>query len=199
MEIYRIPLGLHQANCYIIKHNEDILILDPGARPERIRTYLGEDAKVAAILLTHGHFDHFGAVDELVKTYRCPVYLHADDEEWLNNPMNGMSGKMITVKSPLTYLQEGILKIGTTTLHIMEAPGHTKGSVMIELEGHLFCGDVLFQGSVGRTDLDGGNEREMKRSLTRIKTLDPKLIVHPGHGIETTIGHELKTNPFLLR
>jgi len=109
MEIYRIALGLHQANCYIIKNNADILILDPGARPERIRTYLGDDAKVTAILLTHGHFDHFGAVDELVKTYRCPVYLHADDEALLDNAMNGMSGKMITVKSPLTYLQEGIL------------------------------------------------------------------------------------------
>jgi glyoxylase-like metal-dependent hydrolase (beta-lactamase superfamily II) len=199
MKIHRIALGMHQANCYIIKNKEDILILDPGARPERIKTYLGDGAKVTAILLTHGHFDHFGAVDELVKTYGCPVYLHEADEELLDNEMNGMSGKMITVKSPLTYLQEGILKLGTTILHIWEAPGHTKGSVLIETEGHLFCGDVLFQGSIGRTDLHGGSEREMKRSLARIKTFDPKLIVHPGHGEETTIGIELKNNPFLLQ
>lgn len=197
MEIYRIALGMHQANCYIIKHDEDILILDPGARPERIKTYLGDDAKVTAILLTHGHFDHFGAVDELVKTYGCPVYLHGDDEELLTQEMNGMAGKMITVKSPLNYLREGILKLNTTTLHIWEAPGHTEGSVLIEIEGHLFCGDVLFQGSVGRTDLLGGSEREMKRTLNRIKTMDQKLIVHPGHGEETTLGIELKTNPFL--
>jgi hydroxyacylglutathione hydrolase len=197
MEIVRIALGLHQANCYIIKNKEDILILDPGARPERIKTYLGEGAKVTAILLTHGHFDHFGAVDELVKTYGCPVYLHEDDEELLSDAMNALSGKMITVKSPLTYLHEGILKLGTTTLHVWEAPGHTKGSVLIELDGHLFSGDVLFQGGVGRTDLSGGSEREMKRSLARIKTMERKLIVHPGHGEETTIDRELKTNPFL--
>ena len=197
MEISRIALGIHQANCYIIKHNEDILILDPGARPERIRTYLKENAKVTAIMLTHGHFDHFGVVDELVKTFGCPVYLHAEDEVLLTHEMNAMTGKMITVKSPLTYLHEGILQLNTTTLHIWEAPGHTKGSVLIELEGHLFCGDVLFQGSVGRTDLAGGSEREMKRTLQRIKTMDPKLIVHPGHGVDTTLGIELKTNPFL--
>jgi hydroxyacylglutathione hydrolase len=197
MEIVRIALGMHQANCYILKNKEDLLILDPGARPERIKTYLGDNAKVTAILLTHGHFDHFGAVDELVKTYVCPVFLSEADEELLEDSMNAMSGKMITVKSPLTYLHEGILKLGATTLHIWEAPGHTKGSVLIEIEGHLFSGDVLFQGSVGRTDLNGGSEREMKRSLARIKTMDRTLIVHPGHGDETTIELELKTNPFL--
>lgn len=197
MEIYRIALGMHQANCYIIKNNGDIFILDPGARPERVKTYLGDDAKVTAILLTHGHFDHFGAVDELVKIYRCPVYLHEADQELLANEMNLVQGKMITVKTPLSYLHEGILQLGSTNLHIWQAPGHTRGSVLIEIAGHLFSGDVLFQQGVGRTDLFGGNEREMKRSLNFIKTMDKKLIVHPGHGEPTTIDIELKTNPFL--
>lgn len=197
MKIQRITLGMHQANCYIVTTNEDVMIIDPGARPERIKTYLSQTTKVSAILLTHGHFDHFGAVDDLAKTYACPVYLHPSDEELLANEMNRSAGKLITVTTPLTYLQEGPLVVGHTALHIWEAPGHTKGSVLIELEGHLFSGDVLFQGGVGRTDLCGGNEREMKRSLNRIKTMDKKLIVHPGHGDATTIEIELRTNPFL--
>ncbi len=199
MEIFRIPLGLHQANCYIIRNQDDLFILDPGARPERIRTYLPENVKVTAILLTHGHFDHFGAVDELVKVYHCPVYLHAADEELLTNDMNAMQGKMITVKSPLEYLSEGPLTLGSTRLHIWEAPGHTKGSVLIELEGNLFTGDVLFYDSIGRTDLSGGNERDMKRSLAKLKTMDRRLIVYPGHGETTTLEREIKHNPFLIQ
>lgn len=197
MEILRIPLGMHQANCYIVTHDQDVLIIDPGARPERIKTYLSESAKVTAILLTHGHFDHFGAVDELVKIYGCPVYLAEEDEELLTNTMNQSAGKMITVTTPLIYLHEGPLVLGHTKVYIFSAPGHTKGSVLIELEGHLFSGDVLFQGGVGRTDLPGGNDREMKRSLNVIKTMDKQLIVHPGHGDATTIEIELKNNPFL--
>jgi hydroxyacylglutathione hydrolase len=197
MEIIRIPLGMHQANCYIVKSGNDLLIIDPGARADRIKTYLPQDAKITAILLTHGHFDHFQAVDDLVKDYRCPVYLHPDDEELLTDDLNIVQGKRVTITGRRLPISEGILRFGSIEMHVWETPGHSKGSVIFEIAGNLFSGDVLFRGGVGRTDLPGGNEREMKRSLNRIKTMDKRLVVHPGHGEPTTLEYELKTNPFL--
>lgn len=198
MEIHRIPVGLHQANCYIVKNDGDVFIIDPGARPERIKTYLSQDERVTAILLTHGHFDHIGAVDELAKEYKCPVYLHEADEELLtDSELNYSQTRNVTVKSKLTFFTEGVLRIASTELHILHAPGHTKGSVLIGIRDSLFTGDVLFKNSVGRTDLAGGSDREMKNTLRIVKTLDKKLSVHPGHGESTTIESELKTNPFL--
>jgi hydroxyacylglutathione hydrolase len=197
MEIICIPLGMHQANCYIVKNGDDLLIIDPGARPDRIKTYLAQDAKISAILLTHGHFDHFQAVDELVKAYGCPVYMHPYDEELLTDELNVAQGKQVALTSRILPLCEGPLRFGSIKMHVWEAPGHSKGSVLIEIEGNLFSGDVLFRDGVGRTDLHGGNEREMKRSLNRIKTMDKRLVVHPGHGASTTLENELKNNPFL--
>jgi len=198
MEIHRIPVGLHQANCYVVKNDGDLFVIDPGARPERIKTYLAQGDRINAILLTHGHFDHIGAVDELAKEFKCPVYLHEDDEELvLDSELNYSQTRNVTVKSPLTFFKEGVFRLSATEFHIIHAPGHTKGSVLIGIQNELFTGDVLFKNSVGRTDLTGGNDREMKASLRIIKTLDKNLRVHPGHGESTTIESELKSNPFL--
>lgn len=198
MEIKRIAVGMHQANCYVVSTDDDVFIIDPGARGDRIKTYLDPQRNVTAILLTHGHFDHIGAVDFLANEFKCPVYIHEDDVDMVTHPDSMFpAAKNIRVDSELTLFKEGHQRIGSTDFNVLFTPGHTKGSVLLILEENLFSGDVLFLGSIGRTDLDGGSDREMKASLRLIKTLDKKLIVHPGHGLPTTLENELKTNPYL--
>ena len=198
MEIKRIAVGMHQANCYVVSTDDDVFIIDPGARGDRIKTYLDPLRRVTAILLTHGHFDHIGAVDFLANELKCPVYIHEEDMDMVTHPDSMFpAAKNIRVDSELTLFKEGHQRIGSTDFNVLFTPGHTKGSVLLILGENLFSGDVLFLGSVGRTDLDGGSDREMKASLRLIKTLDKKLIVHPGHGLPTTLENELKTNPYL--
>jgi len=198
MEIKRIAVGMHQANCYVVSTDDDVFIIDPGARGDRIKTYLDPQRRVTAILLTHGHFDHIGAVDFLANELKCPVYIHEEDMDLVTHPDSMFpAAKNIRVDSELTLFKEGHQRIGSTDFNVLFTPGHTKGSVLLILGENLFSGDVLFLGSVGRTDLDGGSDREMKSSLRLIKTLDKKLIVLPGHGLPTTLENELKTNPYL--
>jgi len=198
MEIKRIAVGMHQANCYVVSTDDDVFIIDPGARGDRIKTYLDPQRRVTAILLTHGHFDHIGAVDFLARDFNCPVYIHEEDVDMVTHPDSMFpAAKNIRVDSELTLFKEGHQRIGSTDFNVIFTPGHTKGSVLLILGENLFSGDVLFLGSIGRTDLDGGSDREMKASLRLIKTLDKKLIVHPGHGLPTTLENELKTNPYL--
>lgn len=198
MEIKRIAVGMHQANCYVVSTDDDVFIIDPGARGDRIKTYLDPQRSVTAILLTHGHFDHIGAVDFLAYELKCPVYIHEEDIDMITHPDSMFpAAKNIRVDSEMTLFKEGHQRIGSTDFNVLFTPGHTKGSVLLILGENLFSGDVLFLGSIGRTDLDGGSDREMKSSLRLIKTLDKKLIVHPGHGLPTTLENELKTNPYL--
>ncbi len=198
MEIKRIAVGMHQANCYVVSTDDDVFIIDPGARGDRIKTYLDPQRSVTAILLTHGHFDHIGAVDFLAYELKCPVYIHEEDIDMVTHPDSMFpAAKNIRVDSELTLFKEGHQRIGSTDFNVLFTPGHTKGSVLLIFGENLFSGDVLFLGSIGRTDLDGGSDREMKSSLRLIKTLDKKLIVHPGHGLPTTLENELKTNPYL--
>ncbi|MCF0109482.1 MAG: MBL fold metallo-hydrolase [Erysipelotrichaceae bacterium] len=198
-EIYQIPVGFYQTNCYVIRDEGHVLIIDPGKKAERIASVIQEDDVVDAILLTHGHFDHIGAVDELANMFHCPVYLHFDDDELVHqcgyNRMNGYEG---SIHHKITYLMEGHITIGTFDLEVISAPGHTPGSVLIIFRQHCFCGDVLFKDSIGRTDLYGGNESDMMQTLKMIKTLDRDLLVYPGHGETSTLERELAYNPFLL-
>jgi len=200
MEILKIPLGLYQANCYLVKEGKDVLVIDPGARPERIQTFLGEDEKVIGILLTHGHFDHIGAVDALVNRYGCKVFIDEEDKMFLNDEkLNYSEKRNVKVFSPCISFKYGINKLGRFTFTVHSAPGHSKGSVLIEINNFLFTGDVLFKQSIGRTDLAGGSDSEMKQTLRWIKTLDPSFIVYPGHGDITTLAEELKTNIYLKK
>lgn len=197
-KISQVIVGIYQTNCYILKDNGHVCIIDPGKKAERICAEIGEDEVVDAILLTHGHFDHIGAVDDLVKYYNCPVYIHADDEELLrDSSINTASGFTATVSSKVHHFREGKMKIGTFEFEIIFAPGHTEGCTLIQYKNHLFTGDVLFYEGIGRTDLYGGNMAKMKQSLRLIQTMNPELIVYPGHGELSTIDHELKMNPYL--
>ncbi|WP_332618445.1 MBL fold metallo-hydrolase [Anaerorhabdus sp.] len=190
-------VGMYQTNCYILKDEGHVCIIDPGKKAERIISMIQEDEIVDAILLTHGHFDHIGAVDELVKYYHCPVYVNENDHELLTDTSkNTASGMIATVTSSTQYFHEGKMKIGHFEFDIIFAPGHTEGCTLIQYKNHLFTGDVLFFEGIGRTDLYGGNMNKMRQSLNVIKSFNPNLIVYPGHGPTSTIEHELAVNPY---
>jgi hydroxyacylglutathione hydrolase len=148
-------------------------------------------------LLTHGHFDHIGAVDELVEIFHCPVYCNQNDEELLkDSSKNTASGYVATVQNQTIPYHEGNMKIGNFNFEILFTPGHTEGCTCIKYKNHMFTGDVLFFEGIGRTDLYGGNMSKMRQSLRCFQNFDEDTIVYPGHGPTSTIGHELKFNPY---
>lgn len=197
MKIETIPSGAFATNCYILEDQGTVLILDPTGKPQRILDRL-QDRVPAAIILTHGHFDHIGAVDELVRQFHCEVYVHPADQVLLEDEtLNGMAGMTAHVRAQTIPLMEGTMKLGQIELQILEAPGHTPGSVLIVIGQDCFCGDVVFEGSVGRTDLPLGNDSQMRQTLKMIRMLNPQLNLYPGHGAATTLEKELNDNPFL--
>lgn len=197
-EIIKVVVGLYGTNCYIVKENNEVLIIDPGKKADRIISNINVTEKVVGIILTHGHFDHIGAVDNLVEYYNCDVFINLKDKELLNHKMNSMAGYIGKVKSEVKSLPEGKFNIGTFNLNIIYTPGHTEGSILIEYKNHLFTGDTLFKNSIGRTDLYSGNNSKMFQSIKLIKQLNSELIVYPGHGDSSILKDELINNPFYL-
>jgi glyoxylase-like metal-dependent hydrolase (beta-lactamase superfamily II) len=196
MEIITVKVGILQTNCYILKQDDWAIIIDPGAKVQRILDALG-DAKPLAILLTHAHFDHIGAINDVLAAYPIPIYLHADDEALLHDPqLNYSFPKRFTVEAA-TVPYPSSLTLGPFTFEVIETPGHTEGSVLLRIGEHLFSGDTLFHLSIGRTDLKTGNPTHMKQSLRHIKNLHGPLTVWPGHDEPTTLENELKHNPYL--
>ena len=199
MKIERLVVGPEQTNCYLLINDGDLVIVDPGAGARRIIDKIESyDAKVQGILLTHGHFDHIGAVDTLYNKYNCKIYASKDDEKILTDiRYNSYFGESATVTSPVTWLDSASVSLGNLQFDVIYSPGHTSGSVMYRYGNCLFSGDTLFKESVGRTDLYSGSYSQLLQSLEVIKELPYDMVVFPGHGFETTIGEELKNNPFL--
>lgn len=197
MNIDILPIGMYGENSYVVHEKNEVLLIDPGAYPKEILKRIRPEEKVDAIVLTHGHEDHTGAVDDIVDVLHCLVYLHPDDF-LLAAHDNGKDVRAFArpVYSDITPLGD-TLDIGVFHLKIYHTPGHTPGSVCIQYKDALFSGDTLFAGSVGRTDLPGGSEQEMISSLRFLRTLPGYLKVFPGHGDATTINIEDSNNPFL--
>ena len=194
LKIHVLPLGDYQTNCYIVheENSTDCLIIDPGYEPEIISSYLEEKGLTPeAILLTHCHFDHVGAVKDLAAQYDCKVFL--DKKELAMPPM--------LTNGPLYYTDgygDGdTLTLAGIPIQVLETPGHTPGSVCLRTEGALFSGDTLFAGSCGRTDLPGGSWEQMTASLKRLAAIPENLWVLPGHGETSTLDSEKKYNPYL--
>ena len=192
MNIHTLPLGYLQTNCYILQGDSNqCLAIDPGGQPDVVLEFLGE-RKLAAILLTHGHFDHVGAVADLVTETGCKVYLCADD---LTLPRSMTSGQLYYTD---TYSDGDEITLAGLTFRVLHTPGHTPGSVCLCFGDAMFSGDTLFAGSIGRTDLPGGDYATLINSITEnLLSLPDDLTVWPGHGEETTIGFEKKHNPYL--
>lgn len=197
MKIDVLPIGMYGENSYVVHEKKEILLVDPGAYPKEIAKHIDQEETVDAIVLTHGHEDHTGAVDDLVDLYHCPVYMHEDDLP-LTAHDNGRDVRAFArpVYSEIRPLHE-TLEMGVFHLKIYHTPGHTPGSVCIQYKDVLFTGDTLFAGSIGRTDLPLGSETDMIASLRFLETLPGYLKVYPGHGPDTTISREESDNPFL--
>lgn len=198
-EIQRYVLGMVQVNTYVLWNDNHVLIIDPGSKSKKLQSVLDEaGAIVDGIFLTHAHFDHIGGVDAFAKKYNAPLYMNELDAPLLTDPRLNLSGydPLVVLTKP-NFVMPGKQKIGTFDVVIYDAPGHSEGCSMLEWENNLFSGDVLFQGSIGRTDFYTSSNTKMMQSLRRIKEMNPDLIVYPGHGEATTIKNELQWNPYL--
>ncbi len=192
VNVVTLPLGAYQTNCYILwkEGSDSCLVIDPGYESEEIlRQALGK--KVAAILLTHGHFDHVGGVRYLASETDCRVYICPED---LSMPPQMTNGPIYYTD---TYKEGDVLNLADISLKILHTPGHTPGSVCILAENALFTGDTLFQDSCGRTDLPGGDWTTILGSLRRLRRLEKDYTVYPGHGPSTTLQDEKKYNSYM--
>ncbi|QGM29884.1 MBL fold metallo-hydrolase [Bacillus sp. N3536] len=208
LNIRTYPLGFIQTNCYIISNaKKECLIFDPGGNGEKLVKELKRlNLKPIAILLTHAHFDHIGAVDDVREVFSIPVYIHPSEKSWLTDPGKNGSAKYaeiqnISAKEADFYLsKEEKTSIGDFEFFISHTPGHSPGSLTFYFETDEFAivGDTLFQNSVGRTDLPGGNEKQLLHSIhTKLLTLPEATVIYPGHGPASTIQDEMNSNPFL--
>lgn len=209
------PAGAFAANCYLVAPapGEECVIIDPGQDAERGIEELLERyrLKPIAVLLTHGHVDHMWSVAPVCGAKGVPAYVHPDDRDLLSDPAKGMSlmakqqflgGMTFGEPDDVRTLSDGeVISLAGLDFAIGHTPGHTPGSVTFrsytaDLDA-LFSGDLLFAGSIGRTDLPGGDHAAILKSLARTLTLPDEVVVLPGHGPQTTIGDERTTNPFL--
>lgn len=203
LEIAGTPLGPYQTNCYILRASADTpeaVVVDPGSQgPELIAGLDRAGIVPAAILVTHFHFDHIGAVADLAERYGCPVWMCADEAHGLSDPDSVFPGQGVRpwqADRPLagdeTFALAGI------DFETVRVPGHSPAHIAFHADGHLFSGDVLFAGSVGRTDLPGASWETLEQSIALLVDRFPgATAVHPGHGPSTTLAQELASNPFL--
>lgn len=195
------------ANSYVIydEDTKDAVVFDPGSsRDPRIEQFLDEnDLNLDKIILTHGHYDHIDGVEKLKEKTGAKVYIPEGDKDFLTKPSLNLSA-MIGMPDLILEPADVIVKEGDTIeltpgneVTVIETPGHTPGSASFIGDGFVIVGDVLFQGSIGRTDFPGSSYSDMINSLDKLLQLDDDVVVLSGHGNPTTIGQERKYNPFL--
>ncbi len=204
LEVYGLAVGMLETNCYLVidRSSCKAVIIDPGADPDLIcELCTAHRAEVTLILNTHGHGDHIGANGVLKARLGVPIAIHAADADCLPDPMVNLSAYFEPVTSPpadvlLVHGQE--IEIGAATIKVLSTPGHSPGSVSFLGDGWVICGDVIFRGSIGRTDFPRCNSEDLQRSIReQLMPLPPDTLVYPGHGPATTIGYEKANNPFL--
>ena len=196
LKILALPLGSYQTNCYII-HDEtskSCCVIDPGFEPDTVLQKVNSlGLTLDAILLTHGHFDHVGAVKDIAAETDCDVYIHAAD---LDLPAMLTAGKLYYTH---TYDEGDSLRLAGLDITVFHTPGHTPGCVCLLCETSLFSGDTLFAGSCGRTDLPGGDQNVLFQSLLRLAAMEEDYTEYPGHSGSTTLAREKQYNPFIKR
>ncbi len=194
LNIITMPLGDYQTNCYLVweKDSTKCVVIDPGYNPGTVLNRADKEGlQIEAILLTHGHFDHVGAVREVAAETDCRVYLCEED---LSMPPAFTAGPLYYTD---LYADGDTVNAAGLTFRVIATPGHTPGSVCLQCENVLFSGDTLFAGSCGRTDLPGGNRQQMQASLARLRTISENLTVYPGHGPSSTLSGEKASNPYM--
>ncbi len=204
MIVSSFTVGPFEENCYLLvdEDTRDAVLVDPGDEGDLIVSEVkASGATLRAIWLTHGHLDHIGGIAAVLRAWKVPVYLHPLDQALYNDGPKHAAAYGVPFEMPPApdrELAEGDeLTLGSHRFSVMHVPGHAPGHVAFYGEGVIFGGDVLFAGSVGRTDFDHSNPAHFEQSLERFAALPPETQVYSGHGGETTIGAELRTNPFL--
>ena len=200
MEIKYLPVAPYGTNCYFLCDKEQgvCAVIDPGGNPEQIGKVLDQlGCKPCVIFLTHGHYDHTGAVADLLAQYpETPVYIHRRDYEGVDTRLFPLSTQV--PPEAVTFYDEGdTVRVGSATVEVLHTPGHSEGSVTLRCGSALFCGDTLFAGSCGRTDFAGGSVEKIMASLKRLGQLEGDLDVLPGHMDTSTLDRERKSNPYL--
>lgn len=207
MLLEKITVGSYATNCYIMADEEtkEAIVIDPGSEPERILSKLTKhDLKAKYIVLTHAHGDHIGAIAEIKKETGAKILLHHDEAYMLEDSSKNFSksihGKPVSVKADETIGEGDRLNVGKLKVEVIHTPGHTFGGICLYVasEKILITGDTLFYGSVGRSDLEGGNHKQLIQGIIdKIMKLDDSVTVYPGHGATTSIGFERRKNPFI--
>ena len=208
--IRAFPLGETETNAYLVSHApgdaKGCWIVDPGVDPSSlVEAVRREGLEPRAIVLTHAHYDHIGGVDAIERAFgRLPIHLHAAETEFCEEPMLNLSvflGTPITCRRADQALGEGdVLTLGTSRWRVIHTPGHSPGSVCLidDADGVAIVGDLVFAGSIGRTDFPTSDPEAMRRSLARIlEELPDEMALLPGHGPATTLAAERRRNPFL--
>ena len=204
MIVSSVTVGPFAENCHLLMEEDSrrAVLVDPGDEGARIvRTVKASGATLEAIWLTHAHLDHIGGIAEVLREWKVPVHLHPLDRPLYDRGAQQAAVYGIPFESPPApdrELADGdVLELGGLRFEVLHLPGHAPGHVAFHGHGMLFSGDVLFAGSIGRTDLPMSNPADLERSLERLATLPPDTQVYAGHGPGTTIGEELRSNPFL--
>ena len=202
-----LPVGMLQCNCSVFgdEATREAMVVDPGDEISRILEVIrSHGLKVTAIVITHAHIDHIGGAAKLKQATGAPVYMNAGDQEL--QAMMDVQAQWLGTRTPekveidVAAKDGDKLAVGTTEFHVLHTPGHTQGSISLYIPAQqkLVAGDTLFQGSIGRTDLPGGDFAQIQRSIhDKLMPLPEETVVIPGHGERTTIGEEKQFNPFL--
>ncbi|MEY4608967.1 MAG: hypothetical protein RL625_1184 [Gemmatimonadota bacterium] len=207
MQVTSLVVGAFQENCWILHDpvSGEVVLIDPGAEPDRLCDAVAEQGGgLTAIWLTHAHLDHVGGIEGVRRRFPgVPVHLHPADRPVYDHAARVAAGYGLPFEQPAppdAELTEGqVVHLGAHAFTIWHLPGHAPGHVAFIGTDRVFGGDLLFAGSIGRTDLPLCDRTAMAASLRRLATLPPELIVHPGHGPSTTIGTERASNPYLVR
>lgn len=207
MLIKSFDKSLLGANMYLLCCEDSYFIVDPCCEPDVIKDYTRENdidySSLKAIFITHGHFDHICTVDSWKSEFPdVPVYIDDADNDCLENPslngsfVFGYSLSCVTVATPLSSINHEYKISDDVIIRAINTPGHSKGSVCYIVDKYMFTGDMLFQGSIGRTDLPGGDTYEMKKSIELLKGISEDYVVLPGHGPSSSLSMEKKFNPY---
>ncbi|AJC96112.1 MBL fold metallo-hydrolase [Staphylococcus hyicus] len=205
MEISYLPLGFVSTNTYFITNDESLLIIDPAGESHKILNKIKSINKpLKAILLTHAHFDHIAALDDILNVHPVPVYMHQNEQDFLTNPEKNGSKKFKELGLPIItshanphFIDEGHMQLHGFDIKVLFTPGHSPGSLSYVFNDFAVVGDTLFNNGIGRTDLYKGDFETLIDSIKdKLFELDETMTIYPGHGPSTTIENELM-NPYI--